>query len=103
MEGGRNAAIGIQLARAFFPFALHLDYMCGAVPVKDALSPRIRVSLTGPSPHKRRSAQESEGEETKYREQVSVDNGRPSHGRVRFAAPDGAPWTAPGRSEQLFH
>ena len=23
--------------RAFFPFALQLDYMCGAVPVKDAL------------------------------------------------------------------
>jgi hypothetical protein len=44
------------------------------------------VSLTGASPPRRCSAQESEGEESKTGEQISVDSDRPSHGRVRFAA-----------------
>src|ERR1051325_7545434 len=50
------------------------------------------VSLTGASPPRRCSAQESEGEESKTGEQFSLDSDRPSHGRVCFAAPNtGAP------------
>ena len=46
---------------------------------------------------------ESEGEESKTGKQIFLDNDRPSHGRVRFAAPNnGAPLTAPGRSEETF-
>jgi len=57
------------------------------------------VSLTGTARPGRCSAQESEGEESKTGEQIFVDSDRPSHGRVRVAAPKaGAPLTAPGRS-----
>jgi hypothetical protein len=44
------------------------------------------VSLTGASPPIRRSAQESEGEESKTGAQISVDHDQPAHGRVRYAA-----------------
>jgi hypothetical protein len=60
------------------------------------------VSLTGASPPRRCSAQESEGEESKTGERISVDSDRPSHGRVRFAAPHySAPLTAARRSSQM--
>jgi hypothetical protein len=53
------------------------------------------ASLTWPPPHEECSNQESEGEKAKQGLKFVIDSGRPSHGRVRFAAPNnGAPLTA---------
>ena len=60
------------------------------------------VSLTGTPRPARCSAQESEGEESKTSKQIFLDSDRPSHGRVRCAAPLGAPWPAAGRSARFI-
>ena len=104
MEGRRDAGRDSDaIGRAFFPFALHLDLWAMPPLSRMRFATPNGVSLTGVPPPIRCSAQESEGEESKAGEQISLDSDRPSHGRVRFAAPNcGAPLTAPRRSGQTM-
>ena len=89
MEGRRDAGRGSDaIGRALSSPSLCTSIVWAATPLS-----RMRfatpngVSLTGAPPPRRCSAQESEGEENKTGEQISVDSDRPSHGRVRYAAP----------------